>query len=59
MGYLKPRNIGPAWLKKTHPRLDDLRALLEVEFEHVLPAHGAPVRGSARDSYRPGIEALA
>jgi len=59
LGYLKPRNIGPVWLRQTRPRLDDVRALLEIEFEHVLPAHGAPVRGSARDSYRPGIEALA
>jgi hypothetical protein len=59
MGFLKPHAIGPAWLRQTKPRLEDLRALLEIDFEHVLPAHGAPVRGSARDSYRPGIEALA
>jgi len=59
LGFIKPHNVGPAWLKRTHPKLDDLRALLEIEFEHVLPAHGGPVRGQARDSYRPTIESLA
>jgi hypothetical protein len=59
MGFIRPHNIGPAWLKQSKPPVEDLQALLDIEFEHVLPAHGAPVRGRARDSYRPGIEALA
>lgn len=59
MGFIKPHNIGPAWYRRSKPPTEDLKALLDIEFEHLLPAHGAPVRGRARDSYRPGIEALA
>jgi hypothetical protein len=56
MGFLRPHNVGPAWLKSTHPPKDDLRGILEQEFAHVLPAHGAPVMGGARESYRPAVE---
>lgn len=58
MGFIRPHNIGPAWLKRTTPPVSQLRALLELPFEHVLPAHGAPAQGGARDRYRPRIEAL-
>jgi len=55
-GFLRPHNVGPAWLRRTKPEAAHLRALLEAPFEHVLPAHGAPVLGDAREKYRPSIE---
>ena len=58
MGFIKPHNLGPAWLKRTHPPHEHLRQILDLPFEHVLPAHGAPVRGAAKERYRPVIEAL-
>ena len=58
MGFIKPHNIGPAWLKRTKPPVNQLLGILDFEFEHVLPAHGAPAQVGAKASYRPRIEAL-
>jgi hypothetical protein len=57
MGFIKPHNVGPAWLKRTKPPAADLRGLLELPFEHVLPAHGSAVIGDAKAKYRARIEA--
>jgi hypothetical protein len=58
MGFIKPHNIGPAWLKQTKPPVKQLLGILDFDFEHVLPAHGAPAQVGAKASYRPRIEAL-
>ena len=59
MGFIKPHNIGPAWLKQCKPPKDQLRAILDLSFTNVLPAHGAPVLGDAREQYRAAIERVA
>ncbi|MCA9714110.1 MAG: hypothetical protein H6713_24985 [Myxococcales bacterium] len=59
MGFIKPYNLGPGWLKAAEPRADELASILTLEFEHVLPAHGVPVIGGAREKYRPAIERFA
>jgi hypothetical protein len=56
MGFMKPHNIGPGWLKQCNPPKDDLRKILDLEFVNVLPAHGEPVLGKARELYRAAIE---
>lgn len=56
MGFIKAHNVGPGWLKGARPDREALRALLDLSFEHVLPAHGAPVLGGAREKFRPAIE---
>jgi hypothetical protein len=56
MGFLKPHNVGPGWLQFAHPTVGDVRSVLDLEFDHVLPAHGAPVIGNAKEKYRPAIE---
>jgi glyoxylase-like metal-dependent hydrolase (beta-lactamase superfamily II) len=56
-GFLKPYNVGPGWLQFARPSREEVRSLLELEFEHVLPAHGDAVIGGAKDKYRPAIEA--
>lgn len=59
MGFIKPYNIGPGWLKAARPSGAQLRSVLELPFENVLPSHGDPVLGEARSRYRPRIEAIA
>lgn len=59
MGFFRPHNVGPGWLKQARPRAEELRGLLDVVSSHVLPAHGAPVLGEARAKYQPAIEAAA
>ena len=59
MGFIKPHNVGPAWLKAAKPSARDLRGVLDLDFDHVLPAHGAPVIGGAKAAYRPALEKAA
>lgn len=56
MGFIKPFNVGPAWFKNAKPDHAELRAVLDLPFDHLLPAHGSPVVGGAKESYRPAIE---
>ena len=56
MGFIKPHNVGPGWLKQNKPPKAQLRGVLDLAFANVLPAHGAPVLGGARDHYRPALE---
>jgi hypothetical protein len=56
MGFIKPHNVGPAWLKSCRPPKEDVRALLALKFANVLPAHGKPVLGEALERFRPAIE---
>lgn len=56
MGFMKPYNVGPGWLQFAHPTVADVRSILDLEFEHVLPGHGDAVIGGAKEKYRPAIE---
>jgi hypothetical protein len=56
MGFIRPHNVGPGWLKQARPPASELRGVLDLDFEHVLPAHGEPVLGGAKPAYRPAIE---
>jgi hypothetical protein len=56
MGFIKPHNVGPAWLKQCKPPRDQMRGILDLPFANVLPSHGAEVVGDARARYRPAIE---
>jgi hypothetical protein len=56
MGFIRPHNIGPGWLKQCKPPKEHLRGVLDLRFENVLPSHGAPVIGGAVGLYRPAID---
>jgi hypothetical protein len=56
MGFIRPHNVGPGWLKQCKPPKDELRKILELDFTNVLPSHGGAVIGTARDQYRPAID---
>ena len=58
MGFIKPHNVGPGWLRLAKPDVGELRGLLDLNFEHVLPAHGTAVIGNAKACFRPAIENL-
>ena len=55
MGFFKPYNVGPAWLEHAKPNPEEVRSILDLQFEHVLPAHGVAVIGNAREKYSPAL----
>jgi len=55
MGFIRPHNVGPGWLKQGKPPKEELRGILDLEFANVFTSHGAAVVGGARDHYRPAI----
>ncbi len=59
LGLARPCNMGVGWVMMTKPSRVELLSLLELPFEHVLPIHGEPVLGDARERYRPAIERFA
>lgn len=56
MGFIKAHNVGPGWLKQAQPKADDLAQVLALEFDKVLPCHGAPVMSGAKAAYLPALE---
>jgi hypothetical protein len=58
-GFIKPHNVGPAWLKQCKPSAGELRGVLALDFEHVLPAHGGVVKSGAKAAFRPALERAA
>lgn len=56
MGFIKAHNLGPGWVKAARPKVEELRGVLDLEFEHLLPGHGEPVIGGAKEKYRAVIE---
>lgn len=58
MGFFRPHNLGPGWLKSAKPTADRVGGILDLDFQHVLPVHGTPVIGDAKALYRPAIEAF-
>lgn len=56
MGFYKAHNVGPGWLQFASPEATEVRSLLNLNFEHVLPAHGDAVVGQAKEKFRPNIE---
>jgi hypothetical protein len=58
MGFFKPCNIGPGWLKGARPTPADVRRVLDLRFEHVIPVHGGLVEGGAKERFRPAFERL-
>lgn len=57
-GYIQAYNVGPAWLKFAKPDRTDLKNLINLNFQHLLPAHGKPVIGEAKDKYRQSLLGL-
>ncbi len=57
-GFFHAYNVGPAWLENAKPEASDLKSIfLDSEFANVIPGHGDPVIGGAKEKYRPSVEA--
>lgn len=56
MGFIKPHNVGPGWLKQCRPPREQLRGIAALKFANVLTSHGDVVLGDALAKYRPAIE---
>lgn len=54
MGFMKPANIGPPWRKTMTKEGESLKAdfdnLLDLDFDHLVGAHGSVCRGGAKDA---------
>lgn len=57
-GFIRAGNIGPAWFKYTKPEVSQIKSILDLEFQHVLPAHGVAVIGNAKQLFEPAISEL-
>ncbi|MGB5683132.1 MAG: hypothetical protein WBM47_14875, partial [Polyangiales bacterium] len=55
-GFFKPYNVGPGWLQFARPSAAEVRSILDLEFQHVLPGHGDAVIGGAKEKYRTALE---
>ncbi len=51
IGFIKAANIGPGWRRYAEPEARDFHRLLELPFRHFLGAHGAPLRGDAKERF--------
>lgn len=58
MGFIKPCNVGPAWAQTVKVEMSEMKKLLQLEFDHVLPCHGTPVIGQAWKKYEPSVNAM-
>lgn len=58
MGFIKPCNIGPGWLRTARPDPTELKNILNLNFQHVLPAHGRPVINDAKALFTPVFSRL-
>ncbi len=56
LGFFKPYNVGPGWAQFAKPSLKEVRSILDMNFDNVLPGHGDPVIGDAKEKYRPVLE---
>jgi hypothetical protein len=58
MGFLKPHNIGPGWYAGAKAKKQDVLALLDLDFEHVIPGHGEICVGGATKKYETAAASL-
>ena len=62
IGFLRrPAQIGPPWLKKMTPAggslKSDFERLTQLEFTHMIGAHGHPLKDTAREDLKATVEA--
>jgi hypothetical protein len=51
MGFFQPANLGPVWMQVNEPKADDFVRLKDLEFQHALCGHGAPLKDGAKHAY--------
>jgi hypothetical protein len=63
MGFKGRACIGPGWRKQCEPKSGEnfgpkFRSLLDLDFDHILSAHGPPVEGGAKADFQAAVDAL-
>lgn len=56
LGFIQPANIGPGWKMASEPASSDFARLKGLSFNHLLPGHGAPLRGDAHERFAARFE---
>jgi hypothetical protein len=51
MGFFEVANFGPYWLQVNETQAQDFVRVLELQFQHVLPGHGKPLRNRAKEAF--------
>jgi hypothetical protein len=59
MGFFKPANVGPLWMRLMQPQDQDFARLRELSFRHVLCGHGVPVLDIAKEAYAATFQRVA
>lgn len=57
MGFVGPFRFGKGWVDLCKPDPERFRALIDLGWDNLLPAHGDLVIGGAADRYRPTLAA--
>ena len=47
IGFFAPANVGPGWIAQCSPEASDFARIKELEFQHLLSAHGTPLANTA------------
>lgn len=58
MGFIRPANIGPEWLRHCEPNKADFDRVMRFDFNHLIPSHGQPIIDTAKDSFSQTINEL-
>lgn len=48
-GFIRPANIGPGWRQAAQADASDFVRVAALSFSHLLPGHGEPIVGTARE----------
>ncbi len=57
-GFVRPANPGPGWLAACSPKASDFERLLRLEFAHLVPSHGTPLRERAKGAFSESLKPL-
>jgi hypothetical protein len=57
-GFFRTANVGPGWLNAAAPQASDFVRLKELNFRHLISAHGAPLLDNAHEALSETFEEL-
>lgn len=57
-GFFNPANVGPGWLGAAKPDKSDFLRLKDLEYRHLLSAHGAPLLDDAKSAIEATLKRL-